>query len=124
MSQHPRSEATHVLAQLAKDVPLSEAVLLAIESLGTRQSAHLRRAVELYEPWCEWRDDWASHGWRITRVRKNRAIRLVAPEDHPVVWGTMSQQDLPDDDVVAAGADLDRVKLYSLQGRVAEYFPE
>lgn len=61
----PRSEAARVVFEFVeKDrVSMGEAVLLAIEALPASKTRELRRIVDLFEPWCEWIDEWFARGW-------------------------------------------------------------
>ena len=93
----PRSEAGRVIASLAKETSLSNAISLAIEALGTSKSRELRQVIDLFEPYCEWVEDWESKGWEIEATRSN--VLLRPPSDYE--WGHGKH---PNNDVVAAAA--------------------
>ncbi len=78
-----KSAAVTAVSQFAKDAPLSEAVLLAIESLTTRESKELRRVVDQFHDYCEWRDIWASGGWTAVRT-KEHVVYITSP---PIMRG-------------------------------------
>jgi hypothetical protein len=60
------TESADVIYDLVKSGDsLSNSVALTIESLPARKTARLRRLVELFEPYCEWVEDWKPKDWRI-----------------------------------------------------------
>ncbi len=94
-----KTTAVKVVEQLAKDQPLSEAVLNAIESLTTRESKDLRRVVDQFHAWCEWRDVWEPEGWTFEWPSQNPDVVLVVSpklKDHP------ADAPSPSNDVIAA----------------------
>lgn len=93
----PRSEAGKVIASLAKDTSLSNAISLAIEALGTQKSRELRQIIDLFGPYCEWVEDWEPAGWEITSSRSD--VTLRPPKNYE--WGRGKH---PNNDVVAAAA--------------------
>ncbi len=105
-----KTTAVKVVEQLAKDQPLSEAVLNAIESLTTRESKDLRRVVDQFHAWCEWRDVWELDGWTIEHPpRTQNLILLVSPTfaDYP------ENAPSPSSDVVAAAVRASSARMQS-----------
>lgn len=104
-----RSEAAETIRQLEKDVSFMDAVVLTIESLGASHTRRLRRIVELYEPWCEWQNEWVRRGWTIERDINPNYFKLISPNKQGEYL--QSREDAPDDDIAAAAAGFDRVRL-------------
>ena len=48
-----RTEAARAVVEFRKDMPLSDAVASAIQTLPTRATKELRRAVDDYSTWCQ-----------------------------------------------------------------------
>jgi hypothetical protein len=93
----PRSEAAKMIADLTKDTSLSDAIPIAIHSLPSGKSRELRQVVDLFEPYCEWVEDWEPKGWEIETSRSQVILR--PPKDFE--WGHSVH---PDSDVIAAAA--------------------
>lgn len=92
-----RSEAGKMIATLAKDTSLSNAVSLAIESLSASKSRELRQIVDLFEPYCEWVEEWEPEGWEV-KVSQSHVL-LHPPSGY--AWG---RDEHPNNDVIAAAA--------------------
>lgn len=92
-----RSEAAKMIASLSKDTSLSNAVAMTIEALPTRQSHELRHLVDLFEPYCDWVENWEPRGWEITPSSSH--VLLRPPKGYE--WG---QGPHPNNDVIAAAA--------------------
>ncbi len=122
----PRSEAGRTIAALSKDTSLSNAVSMAIESLPTGQSRELRHFVDLFEPYCEWVEDWEPKGWEMETLFSGSSVStvtLLPPEGRD--WRDLTARGAhPSDDVVAAAAGVLSVKLESVEHepRVVIYF--
>jgi hypothetical protein len=99
----PRSEAGKMIATLAKDTSLSNAISLAIESLPTSKSRDLRQIVDLFEPYCEWVEEWEPEGWEVEASRS----RVVLRPPSGYAWG---RDEHPNNDVVAAAAGVIAVR--------------
>lgn len=108
----PRSEAARLIADLTRDTSLSDAVPIAIQSLSTGKSRELRQIVDLFEPYCEWVEDWEPKGWEIERSGSQVLVR--PPGDF--AWGHSVH---PDNDVIAAAAGVLAVRYEG-----AEYEPK
>lgn len=104
----PRSEAGKVIASLAKETSLSNAVSLAIEALSTQKSRELRQVVDLFESYCEWVEEWEPEGWRIDASRSQ--VLLHPPKSYE--WGHGVH---PDDDVIAAAAGVLAVRFEEVE---------
>ena len=102
-----RSEAAETIRQLAQDVSFMDAVALTIDALRWAQTKRLRRIVELYEPWCEWKNEWVRRGWRLEWCTNPNYFKLIAPEQKNFFE---RRDEAPSDDVAAAAAGFDRVK--------------
>ena len=95
---------------------LANAVALAIESLPSRKTARLRRLVELFEPWCEWKEDWESKGWQLTKYGDGRFV-VTVPDDIEEDWWLKVEETkgdadkeralFPDEELVAAATNRD-----------------
>jgi hypothetical protein len=98
-----RSEAGKMIATLAKDTSLSNAISLTIEALPAGKSRDLRQIVDLFEPYCEWVEEWEPEGWEVEVSRSHVILR--PPKDY--AWGRAEH---PNNDVVAAAAGVLGVK--------------
>jgi len=92
-----RSEAAKMIATLSRDTSVSNAVAMTIEALPTRQSHELRHLVDLFDPYCEWVEDWEPAGWEIET--SGSRVLLRPPKNYE--WGRASH---PNNDVIAAAA--------------------
>lgn len=111
------TEVVDVIYDLVKGGDsLSNAVALAIESLPARKTSHLRRLVELFEPYCEWMEEWEPKGWQIDDYGKGEAAAGIATKDwtDPLVERDSVVielgVDIPGEDVVAAFNGVDSAK--------------
>lgn len=96
-----------MITSLSKDTSLSNAVAMTIESLSASQSRELRHFVDLFEPYCEWVEDWEPRGWQIKS--SGSSVTLFAPPGDD--WGGLCRRGAhPSNDVVAAGAGVSSVK--------------
>lgn len=116
------TEASEEVYNLARDLEreghpsLANAVALAIESLPARKTARFRRLVELFEPWCEWKEDWESKGWRLQKWDEG-SVAVVVPDDIEEDWwlkveetkGDIEKERLlfPDEELIAAATSRD-----------------
>jgi len=116
------TEASEEIYKLARDLEreghpsLANAVALAIESLPTRKTTRLRRLVELFEPWCEWKEDWEQKGWRLQKWDESH-VAVVVPDDIEEDWwlkveetkgDKAKERDLfPDEELIAAATSRD-----------------
>jgi hypothetical protein len=104
----PRSEAARMLADLAKDSSVSDAVPLVIESLPVQKSRELRQIVDLFEPYCEWVEDWETSGWEVERSGSKVTVRL--PKGYE--WGRGPH---PRSEVIAAGAGVTAIRFEKVE---------
>jgi hypothetical protein len=102
-----RSEAAETIRQLEKDVSFMDAVALTIDALRWPTTKRLRRIVELYEPWCEWQNEWRRRGWSLRWEINPNYFTLLAPKSGPIFE---RRDEAPSDDVAAAASGFDRVK--------------
>jgi hypothetical protein len=108
----PRSEAAKMIADLSKDTSLSNAVALTIEALPAGKSRELRHIVDLFEPYCEWVEDWEAKGWQIES--SGSWVTLVPPEGRD--WNELcARKAHPSDEVVAAAAGVLSVKFEDVE---------
>jgi hypothetical protein len=108
-----RSEAGRMLAALSKDTSLSNAVSMAIESLSTRQSREFRHLVDLFEPYCEWVEDWESKGWDV-KFSGSFMVTLSPPASRN--WSDLTVRGgHPSDEVVAAAIGVSSVKFEDVE---------
>lgn len=108
----PRSEAAKMIADLEKDTSLSNAVALTIEALPTSKSRELRHIVDLFEPYCEWVEDWETKGWQIES--SGAWITLTPPEGRE--WSELcARGGRPSDEVIAAAAGVPSAKFEDVE---------
>ncbi len=86
------------------DGDIGKAVNDALEHYSEWDLEELRRVLDLFEPWCEWREKWEPKGWQID-VRGD-VIMLTSPPRY--AWGN---EDCPSRDAIAAAAGVTDVKL-------------
>jgi hypothetical protein len=86
-----------MIATLAEDTSVSDAIAMTIEALPPGQSRELRQIVDLFEAYCEWVEDWEPEGWEIERSDSQVLVQL--PKGYE--WGRGPH---PRTEVIAAGA--------------------
>jgi hypothetical protein len=99
----PHSEAAKMIADLVQDRSLSDAIPIAIQSLPTSKSRELRQIVDLFEPYCEWVEDWEPQGWKVER--SGSSVLLYPPKKYS--WG---HEEHPSSDVIAAASGVIAVR--------------
>src|SRR5271166_5343065 len=118
------SEASKLVLHLAEEMILADAILAAIESLTTRQTIQLRRWVENWEAFREWLS-LRREGWDIQR--HHHFMYVHSPkgdsafnEDYRMSrmhGGDYDDELWPHADVVAAGADVQKVEAVEFDRR-------
>ncbi len=109
------SEAADVIRGFTKGgESMAQAVALTIESLPSRKTTRLRRLVELFEPHCEWMEDWASKGYRMQAYARGAVAAVAPPELTFDVKGdedsTAPGKDFPSEEIVAAAMGVESAK--------------
>ncbi len=104
-----KSAAVTAVSQFAKDAPLSEAVLLAIESLTTRESKELRRVVDQFHDYCEWHDTWKPLGWEA-RKDFGSTVLLASPPLGGALDDALRGLGVPSPQIIAAAVGVSSVK--------------